>query len=123
MMPCRICDVSTEARRAQPSGKWVRAACRSCNSIQQRVSTYGCTWEDANAPKPADGRCEICARDVPLEWDHDHATGRFRAWLCRHCNAGLMVWVDNLRSAGIADDAMRSMLATALDTYRRPDHV
>ena len=35
------------------------------------------------------GICAICRRDTLLVWDHDHATGAFRGWLCNSCNRGL----------------------------------
>lgn len=42
-------------------------------------------------PEPVDGLCELCGYDQhghgkSFELDHDHTTGRFRAWLCSHCN-------------------------------------
>ena len=39
---------------------------------------------------PSGSPCEVCGA-VPrvLEADHDHASGRFRGWLCHHCNSAL----------------------------------
>lgn len=43
----------------------------------------------AGRPEPA--YCEVCQqpttrRGQSLALDHDHKTGRFRGWLCMHCN-------------------------------------
>lgn len=36
------------------------------------------------------GDCPICLREgVRLVWDHNHATGEFRAWICNPCNLAL----------------------------------
>ena len=35
------------------------------------------------------GPCEICERHKPLCYDHDHATGQHRGWLCHGCNLRL----------------------------------
>lgn len=44
-----------------------------------------------------DGRCVICQRAVEiLVPDHDHATGKERALLCRECNLGLGHFQDAL---------------------------
>jgi hypothetical protein len=40
-------------------------------------------------PKPKDGCCQKCRRVADLHLDHDHATGRFRGWLCIQCNMGI----------------------------------
>lgn len=49
------------------------------------------------------GRCAICRSDDPRTWnggksfavDHDHATGKVRGLLCRHCNLALGYLRDN----------------------------
>jgi hypothetical protein len=33
-----------------------------------------------------EGKCAICRRETLVVWDHDHATGAYRGWLCRRCN-------------------------------------
>lgn len=40
------------------------------------------------------GECPICLRDSALVVDHNHSTGLMRGWLCRTCNAGLGMFVD-----------------------------
>ena len=41
-------------------------------------------------PQPAAGTpCACCKRIDKLFCDHDHATGKFRAWICRNCNSGI----------------------------------
>jgi hypothetical protein len=32
------------------------------------------------------GLCEVCEELKKLYYDHDHATGEFRGWLCNTCN-------------------------------------
>ena len=43
-----------------------------------------------NNPQPVAGTpCACCNRIDKLFCDHDHATGKFRAWICRNCNSGI----------------------------------
>lgn len=39
----------------------------------------------AGRPKPS--ACEVCgAINRVIHFDHNHLTGKFRGWVCRHCN-------------------------------------
>ena len=48
-------------------------------------------------PRPDVEGCAICGVAVEgkkLHYDHDHATGEFRGWLCQLCNTGLGMFKD-----------------------------
>ena len=61
------------------------------------------------------GQCALCKRDALVVWDHDHATGAFRGWLCIHCNMGLGRFRD--------DSVLLRMAAHYLDHGGAPDAV
>lgn len=52
-------------------------------------------WKRMGYPEPTRPRpemCELCGRSggaKALHLDHDHATGKFRGWLCVRCNMAL----------------------------------
>ena len=50
------------------------------------------------------GCCEICGvfQGEKLEIDHNHATGKVRAMLCRNCNSGLGFFLDSYELLSIA---------------------
>lgn len=73
----------------------------------------------ASRPYPASGRCDLCGEPETLcrfgklqflSFDHDHVTGKFRGWLCGHCNTGLGKFRDNpmllRRAANYIEDAV-----------------
>lgn len=33
--------------------------------------------------------CSVCEKKCVTRYDHDHATGKFRGWLCNGCNLAL----------------------------------
>lgn len=39
--------------------------------------------------------CEVCKKKCVTRYDHDHATGKFRGWLCNGCNVALGNVYDN----------------------------
>lgn len=49
--------------------------------------------ELAGRPKP--DNCECCDAQVKLVWDHNHAAGSFRGWICGPCNLAVGIARDN----------------------------
>ena len=89
---CRDCgDLLTEQNRTMKSvskkGKtYYLNRCKPC--IVEADSILR-TLKKQN-PQPAAGTpCACCGRIDKLFCDHDHATGKFRAWICRQCNSGI----------------------------------
>ena len=55
------------------------------------------------------GCCLICGEEHKdrLEVDHDHSTGKVRAMLCHHCNAGLGFFKDDPDLLQVAVEYLR----------------
>ena len=52
--------------------------------------------KEARRQRHVHGQCPVCLDDaVRLFWDHDHATGEFRAYICSGCNLMLGHGRDN----------------------------
>lgn len=51
-------------------------------------------WEIAGRPR-AD-KCDICSKDEMTVFDHCHATGNFRGWICDRCNKTLGLVYDDI---------------------------
>ncbi len=50
--------------------------------------------EKAGRPRPS--TCEVCGSGEKIVYDHDHATGKFRGWICFSCNTALGHARDNV---------------------------
>lgn len=67
----------------------------------QTVKRRQSYWQRKGLPLPtraAPECCEICGRSDRkrrLALDHDHATGKFRGWLCGMCNTAIGKFNDN----------------------------
>lgn len=52
-------------------------------------------YREKKKVKAAGGRerpskCDVCEKsDVGIVWDHCHASGKFRGWICDRCNKAL----------------------------------
>jgi hypothetical protein len=96
-------------------GKWVHrlygvnetdntATCATCGPVFI-VNTGGtkvrwtCAVRKKGYPKLGSLKpkmCEICRREVPLVFDHDHKRNTHRGWLCGLCNSGLGMFTDDV---------------------------
>jgi Autographiviridae endonuclease VII len=72
----------------------------------ERVERYRQEIERANANVDhfdgvaAGSICPLCQRKSPrrLAWDHDHATDKFRGYICSRCNMALGLVSDNVET-------------------------
>lgn len=74
-----------------PYGRGGLGSCVFCRTRNVRV-TRGVARQDAAMQPPEGQCCEVCGSDGEprgMFLDHNHQTGRFRGWLCIHCNTGL----------------------------------
>jgi hypothetical protein len=61
------------------------------------ITEERCRKQELLAGRPRPDTCEICDRSSTkkLHFDHCHATGGFRGWLCTKCNTALGLLDDN----------------------------
>lgn len=65
-----------------------------------RRGKYPCTATASEIESAFTGYCNICGKaevEERLHMDHDHATGKFRGWLCSACNHGIGRFQDSPR--------------------------
>jgi hypothetical protein len=79
-----------EWRRNNPEAERLRRAKFKAKLEAKRV-------EQAGRPKPS--VCDIChqSSDLRIVFDHCHATGKFRGWICDRCNKVLGLVYDDVK--------------------------
>jgi hypothetical protein len=80
--------------KAKPNAR--RSFCNTCENRRREASRVrrGIPQRPRRVPPPGQV-CEVCGATDNLRWDHDHATRKFRGWLCHGCNCALGFARDN----------------------------
>lgn len=61
-------------------------------------SRYRLEKQEEKAERKRPEQCEVCGAIGTICFDHDHATGKFRGWICNRCNLVLGLVKDNSES-------------------------
>jgi hypothetical protein len=107
---CNVCHIlkedftDFEVNQTDSKGrKTTRPSCRSCRKKIDGINLKGAEKRKLDAIKTKHFFiCPICEKgSIPsvtanLVKDHDHETGKARAWLCDSCNTGLGRFKDNI---------------------------
>lgn len=108
---CNVCHIlktdfeDFEVNQTDSKGrKTTRPSCRECRKKIDGVKLKGAEKKKLEQIKPTTFFiCPICKKgSIPsvtanLVKDHDHNTGKARAWLCDSCNTGLGRFKDDVK--------------------------
>jgi len=90
MASCAVCG----SRVLSLVGARPRRYCsQRCIAKAQRARSKARPQNGRAAERPA--YCEACGKPGRICFDHCHATGRFRGWLCNGCNTALGYVMDS----------------------------
>ena len=93
-------------KRYTTDGRWEK-------QLKDRFGLTSKQYWDMHADQ--EGLCAICGKEqcvgTKLDVDHDHETGKVRALLCRHCNAGIGMLKDSINLVGRALEYLRKFKA------------
>jgi len=93
MRKCKRChgEAAIQWRKRNPEQASRAEARHAPRKALRRIEReYGITPDVYRAMQVSQqGRCAICARQVPLDVDHCHNSGDVRGLLCRNCNRAI----------------------------------
>lgn len=122
---CSNCGRVRVKRKKDKKGK-IRFSCsisenrfkgkkRSGSRVKKSKEGQPKYWEPTKEQKKREARklierCEICGcgpTKAGFHWDHCHVTGKFRGFLCHHCNVGLGFFMDDVENLLCAIEYLR----------------
>ena len=91
---CSVSECSTQARKSGLCTKHYAAVRQSNPEWKENRRKVDLARQEKAMGRPRPEFCEICNgppndRWGVLHFDHDHATGKPRGWICRNCNVML----------------------------------
>jgi len=90
-------EIAKNINNRPPSRKGSKLTQEHKDKIAKANYKGGTSWKYkiGRAPRPRPEQCELCGALGVICFDHNHATGEFRGWLCRRCNITLGMVKDN----------------------------
>lgn len=93
----RLTNIDKERRTANCSNCGdVKVKRNGSNSYRCRVAVNIERKKNHKFKYPEGTVCEICGGTSRIAFDHDHASGDFRGWLCGRCNLTLGMVKDDI---------------------------
>lgn len=111
----RFTEVEIKERRRQSTQRYRAADPQRSQAQWRKYRSKKLLEATGGREKPV--ACEVCGRGGKICFDHSHAHGRFRGWLCNHCNLALGHVAD-------APEILRKLAAyleTSLAAEAKPD--
>ena len=124
---CRDCgNLLTEQNRTMKSvsKKGKQYYLNRCKPCIVEADMLLRTLKKQNPQPPAGTPCACCKRIDKSFCDHDHATGKFRNWICRNCNSGIGLLGDSeegLRQALAYMEQSRTKSRSRSPNNNKPD--
>lgn len=72
--------------RGEKNGNWAGGLIPSRRKRQTRYKMKWLRDKEKEAGRKRPDYCELCKETGRICFDHNHATGEFRGWICHRCN-------------------------------------
>jgi hypothetical protein len=76
----------SESRKGKNNSSWKGGVSKDKNHVHGLIKLRRIERMEKLAKRKKPSQCELCGAMGLICFDHDHATGKFRGWICRRCN-------------------------------------